>query len=80
MYLTVDRIENHTVLLQDDHETSYTLSVHDYESLVGRPPRESDVMEATTCDGIVIAASPADEERDRRLARAEERLRRLMGQ
>ena len=79
MYLAVDRIEKDTVLLQDDCEAVYTLPVQDYEALVGRPPRESDILKATVRDGAVIAATPDDEERDRRLARAAERLRRLMG-
>lgn len=79
MYLAVDRIEKDTVLLQDDCEAVYTLPVQDYEVLVGRPPRESDILKATVRDGAVIAATPDDEERDRRLARAAERLRRLMG-
>ena len=79
MYLAVDRIEKDTVLLQDDREAVYTLPVQDYEALVGRPPRESDILKATVRDGAVIAATPDDEERDRRLARAAERLRRLMG-
>ena len=79
MYLAVDRIEKNTVLLQDDREAVYTLPVQDYEALVGRPPRESDILKATVRDGAVIAATPDDEERDRRLARAAERLRRLMG-
>ena len=94
MYLAVDRIEKDTVLLQDDCEAVYTLPVQDYEVLVGRPPRESDILKATVRDGAVIAATPddedrasdhtsalqkADEERDSRLSRAAERLRRLMG-
>ena len=79
MYLAVDRIEKDTVLLQDDREAVYTLPVQDYEALVGRPPRESDILKATVRDGAVIAATPDDEERDSRLARAAERLRRLMG-
>lgn len=79
MYLAVDRIEKDTVLLQDDCEAVYTLPVQDYEALVGRPPRESDILKATVRDGAVVAAIPDDEERDSRLARAAERLRRLMG-
>lgn len=79
MYLAVDRIEKDTVLLQDDCEAVYTLPVQDYEALVGRPPRESDILKATVRDGAVVAATPDDEERDSRLARAAERLRRLMG-
>ena len=79
MYLAVDRIEKDTVLLQDDCEAVYTLPVQDYEVLVGRPPRESDILKATVRDGAVIAATPDDEERDSRLSRAAERLRRLMG-
>ena len=79
MYLAVDRIEKDTVLLQDDCEAVYTLPVQDYEALVGRPPRESDILKATVRDGAVVAATPDDEERDSRLARAAERLRRLRG-
>ena len=79
MYLAVHRIEKDTVLLQDDCEAVYTLPVQDYEALVGRPPRESDILKATVRDGAVVAATPDDEERDSRLARAAERLRRLMG-
>ena len=79
MYLAVDRIEKDTVLLQDDCEAVYTLPVQDYDALVGRPPRESDILKATVRDGAVIAATLDDEERDSRLSRAAERLRRLMG-
>ena len=77
MWLTVDRIEENTVILQDRDEALYTLSVQDYTAMAGEPPVESLVLEAQVADGKILSLTPSREETERRLSAARERLHRL---
>ena len=77
MWLVVDRIEENTVILQDEGEALYTLTVADYTALAGQPPVESLVLDAQV-DGLrILTLTPSPEETERRLAAARDRLRRL---
>ena len=77
MWLTVDRIEENTVILQDRDEALYTLSVQDYTAMAGELPVESLVLEAQVADGKILSLTPSREETERRLAAARDRLHRL---
>lgn len=77
MWLCIDRIVAGKVVLLDDEDGKYTLTVEDYMSLVGREPRESDVLAAEIADGHVVSATYDSKETDRRTAEARAMLDRL---
>ena len=79
MWLCVDRIEGNTVVLLDNGEQVYRLSAADYETLVGRPPAESDVLSVEMDDGRILTAAYDGVETERRKTSARERLNRLFG-
>ena len=78
MWLVVDRIEEKNVVLQDDGELLYTLSVEDYTAMAGEAPAESLVLDAQVADGRILSLTPSPKETERRLAAARERLHRLV--
>jgi len=77
MWLVVDRIEGDTVILQDEGEVLYTLTVEDYTALTNQPPVESLVLDAQEDGGRILTLTPSPEETERRLAAARDRLKRL---
>ncbi len=79
MWLCVDRIENHTVILLDDEENIYPLSRADYMALVGLTPAESAILAAEVQDGRIVAATYDEAETAARKAAARARLDRLFG-
>lgn len=79
VWLCIDRIEGNTVVLLDDGEQVYHLNAAAYETLVGRDPREGDVISAETADSTILAAAYDGEETQRRKDSARERLHRLFG-
>lgn len=79
MWLCVDRIETDTVILLDDNERIYRLSLSAYTDLVGIPPAESDVLSATVEDGRILAAVRDETETAARKEAARARLNRLFG-
>ncbi len=79
MWLCVDRLEGEWVVLTDEAEAIYRLSVADYTVLTGRKPRESDILSATVEAGRITAARVDDDETARRKEAARIRLDRLFG-
>lgn len=77
MWLTVDRIEENTVILLDREEVLYTLSVKDYTAMAGEPPAESRVLDAQVAEGRILTLISSPEETERRLSAARDRLKRL---
>ena len=79
VWMSVDRIENETVILVDDEEKIHSLPADRYRALTGLPPRESDVLDVTLDgDGILIAVY-SESETKRREEAARKRLNRLFG-
>ena len=79
VWLSVDRIEENTVVLLDEDERVYTLSQESYIAMVGRVPAESDMLSATLSEGCVISAVFDEAETVSRKDAARERLNRLFG-
>ena len=79
MWLCVDRMEGDTVVLLDDAEQTYTLSVAAYTAAVGRPPAESDILRAEVRDGRILSAVYDEDETTTRREAARARLSRLFG-
>lgn len=79
VWLCIDRIEAETVVLLDDGERVYHLSVEDYTALTGLPPRESDVLTAEVEGDRVVYAAYDGEETQKRKDAARARLNRLFG-
>lgn len=79
MWLSVDRIEGNTVVLLDDEERVYHLTVAAYTALVGRAPAEGDVISAEVGEGSILAATYDEGETVARRERARARLNRLFG-
>lgn len=78
MWLSVDRIEGDLVILIDDEETVYRLSVAAYQTLVGQPPRESHMLWCEV-DGEIIRSARLDpDETERRTQAARDKLTRLI--
>lgn len=77
MWLVLDRIEADAVILQDENEALYTLTVQEYTALTGDAPVESLVLEAQVADGRIRTLIPSPEKTERRMSAARERLRRL---
>ena len=80
VWMSVDRIENETVILVDDEEKIHPLPANRYQALTGLPPRESDVLEVILDDGGAIRSAVYSEaETNRRKEAARNRLNRLFG-
>ena len=79
VWLSIDRIEENTVVLIDESERVYTLARDAYIAMVGRVPAESDVLSATLADGRILSASYDEAETESRKAAARARLNRLFG-
>ena len=79
MWLCVDRIEKNVVILLDDDESIYRLSLPAYIELVGIPPAESAVLSATVQDGHILTAVYSEAETAARKEAAQARLNRLFG-
>ena len=79
MWLCVDRIEDDTVVLLDDTEKAWFLSIAAYTAMVGRVPNESDVLSAELDGSRIISAAYDGEETAARKATARNRLNRLFG-
>ncbi len=77
MWLILDRIEADTVILQDEDEALYTLTVQEYTAMTGEAPVESLALDAQVADGTILTLTPSPEETERRLSAARERLKRL---
>ena len=81
MWCSVDRIEDkRTVVLIDDDEKVYHLSLDTYTRMTGIPPSESHMLQCTTENGRIVSAVFSPEETERRQTAARERLRRLFTQ
>ncbi len=78
MWLCVDRIEGDTVILTDDDERVYRLSVAAYTAIVGRAPSESTMLCGEVQDGRIWTATVSDTETEARAAAARARLHRLI--
>lgn len=78
MWLSVDRLEENIVILIDDDDTLYRVSVSDYKSLTGRSPRETHMLWCELENGSIRSARFDPEETERRLQAAQARLRRLI--
>jgi hypothetical protein len=79
MWMSVDRIEDMTVILLDDEEKPHPLPVDRYRALTGLPPRESDVLEVTLDGDLILTAAYSESETKRREEAARKRLNRLFG-
>ena len=79
MWLCVDRIEGNIVVLQDDEEKLYRLSVTDFTKLTGIAPAESAILAAEVTDGHISAATYDEAETATRMAAARAQLDRLFG-
>jgi hypothetical protein len=79
MWLCIDRIEGDTVILLDDGEGVYRISVDAYTALTGRAPAESDVLRAEAEGGRILTAVYDEAETSARKATARARLDRLFG-
>ena len=80
VWMSVDRIENETVILVDDEEKIHSLPADRYQALTNIPPRESDVLEVTLDDeGSILTAAYSESETLRRRSAAQKRLNRLFG-
>ncbi len=77
MWLSVDRIEAHTVILVDDNGNPYPLEVSAYHNLVGRAPVETHMLQGEIKDGRIISAHVSPEETARRTAAAQAKLYQL---
>ena len=77
MWLCIDRIEGNTVVLLDDREKVYSLTVYAYTDLVGRDPAEGDLLSAAVEEGSILSATYDEGETLARRAAARERLNRL---
>ena len=79
MWMSVDRIENHTVILVDDEEKIYRLTREQYHALVGSPPEESHILRCSVSEpqGNILSAVFDKAETERRLAEAQARIERL---
>ena len=79
MWMSVDRIEDMTVILLDDEEKTFSLPADRYRALTGLPPRESDVLEVTLDGDLILTAAYSESETKRREEAARKRLNRLFG-
>jgi hypothetical protein len=79
MWMSVDRIEDMTVILLDDEEKTHPLPADRYRALTGLPPRESDVLEVTLDGDLILTAVYSESETKRREEAARKRLNRLFG-
>ena len=77
MWMSVDRIEGAFVILIDEQEQIYTLSVQNYLAMTGVNPKESQVLSCEVKDGNIQSAVYSPKETERRLAEAKARLERL---
>ena len=77
MWMSVDRIEGGYVILMDEGEQIYTLSVQDYLAMTGFSPKEAHVLSCVVKDGSIQTAIYDPEETERRLTAAKARLERL---
>ena len=79
MWMSVDRIENETVILVDDEEKIHSLPADRYQALTNIPPRESDVLDVTLDGDVIHTAVYSESETKRREEAARKRLNRLFG-
>ena len=79
MWMSVDRIENETVILVDDEEKIHSLPADRYQALTNIPPRESDVLDVTLDGDVILTAVYSESETKRREEAARKRLNRLFG-
>ena len=79
MWLCVDRIENTLVVLVSDEDNILRLPVADYVRLTGKPPAESDILQAEVVDGRILSAAFDPTETAARKAAVRTRLNRLFG-
>ena len=79
MWLCVDRIEKDNVILMNDEEIIYHLSVAEYTALTGRAPAESDILSAEVKGEQILSAAYDEAETASRKAAARQRLNRLFG-
>ena len=79
MWMSVDRIENETVILVDDEEKIHSLPADRYQALTNIPPRESDVLDVTLDGDVILTAVYSESETKRRGEAARKRLNRLFG-
>ena len=79
VWMSVDRIENETVILVDDEEKIHSLPADRYQALTNIPPRESDVLDVTLDGDVILTAVYSESETKRRGEAARKRLNRLFG-
>ena len=79
VWMSVDRIENETVILVDDEEKIHSLPADRYQALTNIPPRESDVLDVTLDGDVILTAVYSESETKRREEAARKRLNRLFG-
>lgn len=78
MWMSVDRVEGNKVVLIDENEKIYTMTMQDYLSMVGVSPQESHMLLCQVENDKITSAAYSSQETERRLASARARLERLI--